>query len=305
MLKQINYYQQLMIRAVLYAICSVEFVFSLMGTINEKYAFLLELEDVNHSVINLSFLTMFLLGPFVLTNIFLIVYECCKRKVNFYINTVIVLSHLLAFCFYIMFVIFQPQIYNNGHIPAIDVFFRDYDRHTLCWNNIIYLNYEVHDANAIIDDPNCVYQDNFLKKCVGCRKEVRHGEPTVFTKHQLFIIVMVVFTFFAHCCEVYKHLIKTSPVNEKAKSFVDEEETVNYEEKMRMFNVINEGYQNRTPMNSCVQTDLLPDQSPDSGFNAPYYDFPEPIYATPNKLAIPVPPPPPMPIAPIISRLPK
>lgn len=147
MLEKINYILQLLLHFELYAVSLVAFVFSLMGTVNEKYAFLLELENSTRSVINVSFLAVFLLGPcvFVTTTwgvhkLILCYHKQTKVCDNYYIKTIITVVHLLAISYWTLFVVYQPQIYNNGHIPLLDAFARDYDRQSLCWNNVVLKN---------------------------------------------------------------------------------------------------------------------------------------------------------------------
>lgn len=326
-----------MLHAALYTVCSGAFVFSLMGTANDRYAVLLELEDSSHSVINLSILSALLLGPYVFANTTWAMYKmmlCYKRAEmhsNFYMKTVIALAHLMALSCWVLFVVFQPQIYKNGHLPVFDALARDYDRQSLCWNKIAFLSYEVHDANAINPDRNCVYQDNFLKKCVGCRIEIKHDEPTVFNQNQGALIMLVLLTIVVHCWNMYvqrNEMRRLKPAHVKqfnidasrneAENGYDSAED-EHQSNVRMLQIISENRQVNfeSPMSSFMRADeedfrcplissftqqgaASPPSSPDSGIGAAHYDTPKAIYKVPRKTAIPIPPP--MPVAPIVAR---
>ncbi|AGR57020.1 actin-rearrangement-inducing factor 1 [Choristoneura occidentalis alphabaculovirus] len=337
MLVQINYFLQLVLHAALYAVCSGAFVFSLMGTVNDRYAVLLELEDSSHSVINLSILSAFLLGPYVFTTTTWAMYKmvlCHKRAEmhsNFYMKTIIALAHLMALSCWVLFVVFQPQIHKNGHLPVLDALARDYDRHSLCWKNIAFLSYEVHDANAIDPDRNCVYQDNFFKKCVGCRIEIRHDEPTVFNQNQYALIMLVLLTIVVHCWNMYvqrKEMQRLKPArvkqNRLGASFNEAENEYDsaedeHQSNIRMLQIVSENRQVNFegPISSFMKADeedfrlplissftqkkaASPPSSPDSGIGAAHYDIPKAIYKVPRKTVIPIPPP--MPVAPIVAR---
>nr|ALR70899.1 actin rearrangement inducing factor [Anticarsia gemmatalis multiple nucleopolyhedrovirus] len=319
MLAQINYILQLLLHAALYTITLIAFVFSLMGTINHKYAFLLELEDEAHSVINLSVLTAFLLGPCVFTTTtwamykFLLCYKRAEMHSNFYMKTIITLAHMMALVCWTLFVVFQPQIYKNGHVPVLDVRYRDYDRDSLCWSNIVSDTYEIHDTNAIRTDFNCVYKHDFVKKCVGCRMEVRHNEATVFNQNQCALIMMVMMTAVLQFWNMYvqrkKMRYKPTPVKTlyfesaplKEQDTADEEEE--HQSNFRMLEIISEPrvqfkFSNSSSSDKLsssppiMQSLSLPPSSPDSGID---YDIPQPFYSVPNKIVCKVPVPPPMP----------
>ncbi|AHD25617.1 arif1 [Choristoneura murinana nucleopolyhedrovirus] len=341
MLVQINYFLQLVLHAALYAVCSGAFVFSLMGTVNDRYAVLLELEDSGHSVINLSILSAFLLGPYVFTTTtwamykIVLYYKQAKMHSNFYMRTVIALAHLMALSCWVLFVACQPQIYKNGHLPVFDALARDYDRQSLCWNNIVFLSYEVHDANAINFDRNCVYQDNFMKKCVGCRMEIKHDEPTFFNQNQGALIMSVLLTIVVHCWNMYvqrKEMRRLKPahvkqnrigasINEVDSEYDSAEDE--HQSNIRMLEIFSENRQINFegPMSSFMRADeedfgrslissftqpkaASPPSSPDSGIGEAHCDIPKAIYKAPRKTAIPIPPPmpPPMPVTPIIAR---
>ncbi|AAQ91678.1 actin rearrangement inducing factor [Choristoneura fumiferana DEF multiple nucleopolyhedrovirus] len=307
MLAQINYILQLVLHAALYTITLIAFVFSLMGTINYKYAFLLELNDNGHSVINLSVLTAFLLGPCVFTTTtwaiykFLLCYKRAEMHSNFYMKTIISLAHVMALVCWTLFVVFQPQIYKNGHVPVLDARYRDYDRNSLCWSNIVSDTYEVHDTNAIRTDFNCVYRHDFVKKCVGCRMEVRHDEPTVFNQNQCALIMMVMMTAVLQFWNMYvqRKEMRYKPTPVKTLYFesapLKEQDTADEEEEQqssfRMLEIISEPrVQFQFPESSSldrlsspppiVQSSSSPN-SPDSGID---YDIPQPFYSVPNKV---------------------
>jgi hypothetical protein len=321
MLALINYILQLVLHAALYATTLVAFVFSLMGTLNNKYAFLLELEDDGHSVINLSVLTAFLLGPCVFITTtwamykIMLCYKKAEMRSNFYIKTIILLTDLMALVCWALFVVFQPQIYRNGHIPALDAKYRDYDRDSLCWSNIVSNTYEVYDSNAIYTDFNCIYMHNFVKKCVGCRMEVRAEEPTVFNQNQCALIIMVLTAAVLQFWNMYVQrkemrnkptsantlYIESAPLQEQDTADEEEEEQSNF----RMLQIISEPRRVHFNFPDPSSLDRLSSppplimqsaaatspNSPDSGID---YDIPEPLYSTPNKVICRVPPPPPM-----------
>ncbi|AGR57170.1 actin-rearrangement-inducing factor 1 [Choristoneura rosaceana nucleopolyhedrovirus] len=335
MLVQINYFLQLVLDATLYAVCSGAFVFSFMGTIKDQYAILLELEDSYHSVINLSFLSTFLLGPYVFTIIWAMftMALCYKRHSNFYMKTTIALAHLLALSCWIIFVLFQPQLYKNGHLPVLDALERDYDRQSLCWSNIVFISYEVHDASAINYDRNCVYQDDFLKKCVGCRLEVKHDEPTFFNQNQGALIVSVLFAIVMHCWNMYVQIKKMrfkpdvkqnrkSASLDEAESAYDSAEENEHQDNIRMLQIVSEDREinfDGPPTSSFIRADMVdticplinsftqqntrilsPPSSSNSGHGAIHYDTPKAIYKVPRKIAVPVAPP--KPVAPIAAQ---
>ena len=337
MLAQINYILQFVLHVALYAITLVTFVFSLMGTINYKYAFLLELDDGGHSVINLSVLTAFLLGPCVFTTTtwaiykFLLCYKRAEMHSNFYIKTIISLTHVMALVCWTLFVVFQPQINKNGHVPVLDARYRDYDRDSLCWSNIVSNTYEVYDTNAIRIDYNCVYRHDFVKKCVGCRVEIRHNEPTVFNQNQCALIMMVIMTAVLQSWNMYVQrkemqykpapvktlYFESAPLKEQNNTDKEEEQYSN----LRMVEIISEPrrqVQFQFPDPSSLDRLSLPHlimqltssslpSSPDSGIED--YDIPQPFYSVPNKIVrkVPVPPPmptpPPMHLTPLTHRL--
>ncbi|QDL56997.1 ARIF-1 [Dione juno nucleopolyhedrovirus] len=308
MLNQIN----CLLQSVVYTVCTIAFVFSLMGTITDKYAVLLELEDDARSVINLSLLSAFLLGPIVFTAMAWIVHKIvlyfkkAQMRTNFYTKTLIVMAHLMALTCWGLFVAFQPQIYKNAHVPALDAMFRDYDIESLCWAKIVLRRYEVHDANAIRADFNCVHQDNFVKKCVGCRKEIRHDEPTVFNQNQSVFIILALTTIVVQCWSMYVHrkmvCHKSSSNNsqhDKNALFIkteystddddDDDDDDDYEEErqsnIRMLEIVSENrrinnFDSLPPNNTFIgekinfsspitKMTLSPPSSPDSGFETP------------------------------------
>nr|UIX56258.1 Actin rearrangement inducing factor 1 [Hyphantria cunea nucleopolyhedrovirus]UIX56404.1 Actin rearrangement inducing factor 1 [Hyphantria cunea nucleopolyhedrovirus] len=330
MLEKINYILQLLVHFELYAVSLVAFVFSLMGTVNEKYAFLLELENSTHSVINVSFLAVFLLGPcvFVTTTwgvhkIILCYHKQTEVCHNYYIKTIITMAHLLAISYWTLFVVFQPQIYNNGHVPLLDAYARDYDQQSLCWNNVVLKRYDVHDFNAILVHninpifvgTNCVYLNDYMKKCVGCRLELRHNEPTIFNQNQVALMMIAILLIVLHWWNMYilRKEMRKRPVAAPSESAELEYDTDKEEERfqnnMRMLEIISENRRQVNfefvPLTSFSQTDevecplvRLPElspSSPDSGIGEPHYAVPKPIkpiYSVPARIKIkPVPPP--------------
>nr|WHM28442.1 arif [Dasychira pudibunda nucleopolyhedrovirus] len=337
MLVQINYFLQLVLHAALFGFCSFAFVFALMGTVTARYAFLLELEDSAHSIINLSHLAAFLLAPYVLATItwamykMLLCYKGLEMRSNFYMKTVVALAHLMAVSCWLLFVVFQPQIHKNGHVPVLDALIRHHDRQSLCWSGVVVQEYEVHDANAIRTDLNCVYYDNFIKKCVGCRVEVRHDEPTVFNQNQGALTMLALLAIVMHCWNMYVQQKETRRKPNRARNITntllmetekeyDTAEEEEHESNMRMLDIISEARQEQAPqLFSFLQADgadterlpinfstqaACPPSSPDSGISAGHYDVPTSVYRVPKpKIKIPVPPP--MPVAPIIARSPR
>lgn len=330
MLVRVDYFLQLTLHAALYAACSAAFVFSLVGTQSDQFAFLLELHDSAHSVINLSLLSAFLLAPYVLATTTWGMYKAllCYKKLelhgNFYAKATLALAHVMALAGWLLFVAFQPQIYRNGHVPVLDALFRDYDRQSLCWHNVVLMPYEVHDFNAINDHRSCVYLDNFMKKCVLCRLEIRQDEPTVFNQIQGALTLWALTAVVLHCWNMrvqwraMRRKQRAGPVETEGYDTAEEEEE--RQSNVRLLQIVSEARLQfeRAPMDALVWTDALdarrpsadprsprrassPASSPDSGIGRGHagaiYDVPDPV-----KALVPVPPP--LPPAPNVARRP-
>ncbi|AAK85581.1 ARIF-1 [Epiphyas postvittana nucleopolyhedrovirus] len=297
MLSQINYFLQLLLNIIMFTVHIVVFVFSLMGTVNQKYALLLELND-GVSVLNISLLTAFMWGPYVLIAITYYMYKIIlyfkklSMKCDFYIKSVIIVVNVLALICWLLFVIFQPQIYQHGHVPVLDVMYREYDLDSLCWSNVYVEKYDAHDTNAIVTDRNCVYQHNFIKKCIGCRIEVQHDEPTVFNQNPSALIMMTLTIIIIFCWNMYvqQKEMRTKPEpavesNEEGGYTTDEEES-----QLRLLEVMTEG------RSSTTGTASSPDSGVQFSFFGDYeYSVPRPVYSVPRKpirvCCVPVPPP--------------
>ncbi|AFY62927.1 actin rearrangement inducing factor-1 [Samia ricini nucleopolyhedrovirus] len=298
MLSQLNFFLQFVLNLTVYVACAGAFVFALMGMAGGKYAVLLELDDAVHSVVNLSPLATFLLGPCVFTATTWGMYRTMLRftkaevRLNFYVKATILLADALALTCWLLFLLFRPQMYKNGHVPALDALYRDYDRESLCWSGVSMGEY---DANGINAERNCLFYhlsgallETFTKKCVACRIDVRHNEPTVFTENQWTVTVAVFMIFVIQCWNAYvRHKDMRFQPKQDAQS-VDGYDTTDEEEerqsKLRLLEIVSEGRQSATS-SSC---------SPDSGattfsfLDASEYDVPSnrPLYSIPNSLPV-------------------
>lgn len=98
-----------MLNLTVYVACAGAFVFALMGMAGGKYAVLLELDDAVHSVVNLSPLATFLLGPCVFTATTWGMYRTMLRftkaevRLNFYVKATILLADALALTCWLLF----------------------------------------------------------------------------------------------------------------------------------------------------------------------------------------------------------
>ncbi|ANF29766.1 arif-1 [Catopsilia pomona nucleopolyhedrovirus] len=210
------------------------FIFSTMGVTNNKYALLLEIEN-KQAVINLSIPMMLTFGVWLT---FYVVYYSKKTIVylveNFqnyivkhrrrrscfnyttaqtttttmdsaYIKSVAILINVLILICWFLFATFQVYIYKNGHIPILDVLYRDYDTTSLCWSghqigfvdfNKIYLN--------CVDVENALMTKHAIQKsCVFCRNAIRPDEPTVFNQNFVTITLCVFIVLILQCRNVY------------------------------------------------------------------------------------------------------
>ncbi|QCF61031.2 arif-1 [Troides aeacus nucleopolyhedrovirus] len=192
----------------------IVFVLSIMGVIDSRYAFLLEIEG-KQSVINLSIPIMLAFFMWILFYMFYFIWKIIlwtsssntnvnfNAKENFYVAiTCIMLNVITALC-WMLFAAFQIYVFKNGHLPALDVLYRHYDLESMCWNSIVYL--EIDYANTETLSQNCVYM-NIYKKCIMCRAIVRDHEPTVFNQNYPVIIMGVLTIMAVQCWNLYVQL---------------------------------------------------------------------------------------------------
>ncbi|AGA16175.1 arif-1 protein [Thysanoplusia orichalcea nucleopolyhedrovirus] len=215
MLNKISAVLQLGLNASLLLVYFTVFVLSVMGVINNRYAFLLEIEK-SQSVINLSIPIMLTFGMYIFFYMFYFIWKIIvwasnrrnqavnlNQEDNFYITITLILLNTVTGLCWMLFVMFQIYVFKNGHLPALDVLYRHYDLESVCWDSIVYteIDYTSHDEI----DPNCVYI-NLYKKCIMCRATVSYNEPTVFNENYPVIIMGVLTLLAVQCWNLYVQL---------------------------------------------------------------------------------------------------
>nr|AAA66790.1 36.7 kK protein [Autographa californica nucleopolyhedrovirus] len=201
MLNKITAVLQFGLNASLLLAYLIVFVLSIMGVIDSRYAFLLEIEG-KQSVINLSIPIMLAFGMWILFYMFYFIWEIIvwtknrssssntnvnfNAKENFYVAITCIMVNVITGLCWMLFAAFQIYVFKNGHLPALDVLYRHYDLESMCWNSIVYL--EIDYANTETLSQNCVYV-NIYKKCIMCRAIVSDHEPTVFNQNYPVIIM--------------------------------------------------------------------------------------------------------------------
>lgn len=286
-----------------------------MGIVNIKYAVLLELDDSVRSVINLSLLIALLLGPCVFTTTMwsaykaVLWYKNAKTYGNFYIKSVVALADVLTLICWLLFVVFQYQIQHGGHVPVLDAMYRDYDRESLCWSGVRVdeCDYNSIECNYYTAHRNCVYHHisgtgyDIVKKCIACRIEVRHDEPTVFVKNQLSLVILALTLAAVHGWNMYVRqkemrnrptIIPNKDIETPPNEDYDTADEDELESSLRMLEVLSVGRESS-------EEKVLPRVLAFDFSNI--YDTPQSVYRIPPKpkkslIQGLIPPPPPMPI---------
>ncbi|QED40651.1 ARIF-1 [Chrysodeixis includens nucleopolyhedrovirus] len=148
-------------------ICSI----GITGLTNTKYALIIDYHN-GSDIVDMS--------------IFLVVYGflialsvVCKPSLAVFFTVPITVTSILSLCA-------VDWLVRYGHIAGLDVAYRDYDKHNVCWNGIVTM-----DRNAI-ESSNCFTTDNkFIIFCAQCRQEYYPGEPT-FLRSKRFTVALTV-----------------------------------------------------------------------------------------------------------------
>ncbi|UZE89798.1 ARIF-1 [Parapoynx stagnalis nucleopolyhedrovirus] len=290
--KILNAFQTLL-NFCLFSMNTFLFVLSIMGLADNRFAFLLETND-SMFTINLSTLTTLLFGIWVLFYMFLYMHTlilCLKIsktetkytdsntennddtdnyvlvKRDFFIKSILILVNTMIVIFWLWFIVYQINIYKFGHMPFLDVNYREHDKDSVCWNG--YLTYAI-DENTIKNN-NCLYVNNNLVesnyiqvKCVRCRKLITEDEGTFFNQNFTSVSIAVLTVLVIQLWNTYavlrnlqrNKLNKAQPPEIKMTTYsFDNEEEENTEEESTnsdklMFEQIYEARKSVTPPSS-------------------------------------------------------
>lgn len=230
MLKKITLVLQAVLNISLLLVYLFTFVLSIMGVLDNKFAFLLEIEG-KESVMNLSIPMMLFFGMWLSFYMFYYIWiivmsrwneknnDCMNKKVlyhvmkqeNFYIKSVAFSVNTLTAVCWILFLGFQIYIFKNGHIPALDVLYRDYDKESLCWSGYRteFIDFNKISLNCIDMENAMIYQSTIQKTCVLCRIAIRPNEPTVLNQNYPSIIMGVLMVLAVQCWNFYVQVKET------------------------------------------------------------------------------------------------
>jgi hypothetical protein len=88
---------------------------------------------------------------------------------------------------------------DYGHVPRLDVVYRDYDTESVCWDGIVKM-----DNNAI-QNLNCftVMYKQLEEYCALCRSEYYMGEPTFLKTRRFTIIIFPVYVLLLQITQLY------------------------------------------------------------------------------------------------------
>jgi hypothetical protein len=232
---------QAFLNCILFIIYLLICLLSVLGIIDNRFAFSLDIQDTSF-VINLSVLTAPLFGLWLLfyASIYLRALILClkglwkskknnddpeivprrpdhndaiTRRRKFFVKFISILVNAMIAIFWIWFIIYQINIHNNGHVPFLDVNYRDYDLESICWSGVGIL---LMDENMIVDN-NCFFVDNkliqthyFKVKCVSCRKLIKEDEKTFFNQNFVATILSVLTLLIVQLWNLYVFLKKSN-----------------------------------------------------------------------------------------------
>ncbi|QEI03705.1 ARIF-1 [Rachiplusia nu nucleopolyhedrovirus] len=178
------------------------------GMADSRYALIMDYEN-GGEIINFS-APMLAFGLTIIFSVFLPTHLAAPLTAITTIITIVILCAMNWF-------------FQYGHVPGLDVLYRDYDLNNVCWTGIIKI-----DRNSV-DNSNC-FIDSFNKLellCAQCRQEYYQGEQTFLKSRRFSVALIPILLLLAQLAHLYLMYLKTTGLFSRTKSIATTEISLN------------------------------------------------------------------------------
>ncbi len=189
MLKLYEYYVKIFL-----GVCAILiFTVGIVGTVESRFSLIMDYENGSGETVNFSVAILFF-SLLVCASIVLPMYIAAPVTA---ITTVITLMCLCA----------MDWFTDYGHVPGLDVHYREYDIGSVCWQGVT-----KNDRNAI-KTPNCFTTIDTLEiLCAKCRQEYYSGETTFLKSKRLTVALILLIIMFAQLLFLYMFYLKSRSI---------------------------------------------------------------------------------------------